>query len=55
MARRSRLAVRIPRIGSLKPPDGVTAVAAAGAQLIQLNAMFDHAAQMERLRQRNPS
>jgi hypothetical protein len=28
---------------------GVRAVAAAGAELIQLNAMFDHAAQMERL------
>jgi probable F420-dependent oxidoreductase len=28
---------------------GLRAVAAAGAELIQLNAMFDHAAQMERL------
>jgi hypothetical protein len=35
------------------PPDtvaaGLRAVAAAGAEMIQLNTMFDHAAQMERL------
>jgi probable F420-dependent oxidoreductase len=41
------------RVAVYGPPDtvaaGLRAIADAGAEMIQLNAMFDHAAQMERL------